>query len=101
MPSTTRRAHYPARSTSAQRWQSRALPAGFYATSFAETQLGWTAKPHRMSLPSTSTRLIKRLAWDGSLKMAEEPWLGIAAVLFDKLANRVASDPGEETPGPT
>jgi hypothetical protein len=25
--------------------------------------------------------------------MAEEPWLGIAAVLFDKLANRVASDP--------
>jgi hypothetical protein len=40
-------------------------------------------------------------AWDGWLKMAEEPWLGIAAVLFDKLANRVASDPGEETPGPT
>jgi hypothetical protein len=34
-----------------------------------------------------------QVAWDRSLQVAEEPWLGAAAVLFDKLVNEVASDP--------
>jgi hypothetical protein len=32
-------------------------------------------------------------AWDRSLQMAEYPWFGVAAVLFDRLASDVASDP--------